>query len=563
MAPKRQASGTAASPKKKPKATSKQPSLASFFASPKQAKAEHAAHPAGEGEQSQLESDEALARRLQAEWGRMDGAQAAGTSQNAKEKVAIDLTDEAEEEGDAGEPSNPLSSPIASVAPLFRSPGKGKAKAEPNQLASSSTLASPSSKAGVKGISTTFDHAALSRAIEALPLESDILTFDAHAHSSAAWPLSADGWPSAPYALLARACALLSATRSRILISAICTNVVRLLIVHDATSVAPAVCLLSNHIAPPYDAVELGLGGSLISSIVKAVTGVSAKTLKALWNTHGDPGDVAFEARKGTNPLVSPAPLTIAKLFAELHKVARMSGTGSAANKRSTCTRLLVAARGEETRFLIRMFDGNLRVRAVRTTLAVALARAFALDGPAGAGASGGTLCISRSERAGLLAHPDKAKDKTDAWARVMAKLSAAERIVREVRARHPDFASITAALLCGGIDALSASVPLEIGTPLAPMLGSITRSLPDMHAKLGKRAFVSEFKYDGQRVQIHALHLPHALENGERRKELSGKGKAKWVGKNGDVYVRLFSRHLEDITDKVSCSDGRVRGVS
>jgi DNA ligase-1 len=29
--------------------------------------------------------------------------------------------------------------------------------------------------------------------------------------------------------------------------------------------------------------------------------------------------------------------------------------------------------------------------------------------------------------------------------------------------------------------------------------------------------------------------------------------GKGRWVGQNADVFVRLFSRHLEDITDKVS----------
>lgn len=70
------------------------------------------------------------------------------------------------------------------------------------------------------------------------------------------------------------------------------------------------------------------------------------------------------------------------------------------------------------------------------------------------------------------------------------------------------------------------------------------------MHTKLGPRAFVSEFKYDGQRVQIHASHVPRQA-GAEARGALSSSGKGKWVGRDGDVYVRLFSRHLEDMTDK------------
>lgn len=90
------------------------------------------------------------------------------------------------------------------------------------------------------------------------------------------------------------------------------------------------------------------------------------------------------------------------------------------------------------------------------------------------------------------------------------------------------------------------------------------------MHAKLGERAFVSEFKYDGQRVQIHALYLPRetGLSNAEhasRKAELS-QGKGKWAKflhakqqdeeesaevEGGEIWVRLFSRHLEDMTAK------------
>ena len=59
-------------------------------------------------------------------------------------------------------------------------------------------------------------------------------------------------------------------------------------------------------------------------------------------------------------------------------------------------------------------------------------------------------------------------------------------------------------------------------------MLGSPTRSLDEIYERLREQAFSAEFKYDGQRAQIHA-------ENVE-----------------GRIAVKIFSRHLEDMTDKV-----------
>ena len=65
-------------------------------------------------------------------------------------------------------------------------------------------------------------------------------------------------------------------------------------------------------------------------------------------------------------------------------------------------------------------------------------------------------------------------------------------------------------------------------GTPLLPMLGSPTRSLHEIYRRLDGNPFAAEFKYDGQRAQIHASFM------------------------KGDYKVKIFSRHLEDMTSKV-----------
>ena len=60
-------------------------------------------------------------------------------------------------------------------------------------------------------------------------------------------------------------------------------------------------------------------------------------------------------------------------------------------------------------------------------------------------------------------------------------------------------------------------------------MLGSPTRSLEEIYDRLGNLSFTAEFKYDGQRAQIHAIR-----------------------DVNNDITVKIFSRHLEDMTSKV-----------
>ncbi|KDN41251.1 ATP-dependent DNA ligase [Tilletiaria anomala UBC 951] len=417
------------------------------------------------------------------------------------------------------------------------------------------------------------DLAALDSAIESIPLHEDIFKFDPVSQvDTSPWPRAPAGdgsgslVPSTPYSLMARAFTLISSTRSRLAITTLLTNLLRVIRAHDASSLLPAVYLVSNHIAPAYDGVELGLGGSILNKAILDVTGVSRARMKQLWNSTGDSGDVAFEARKGCKTLVQHVPLTVSKLYKTLQLIAGIKGQGSANAKLAHVTKLLVASRGEEIRFLVRTFVSHLRIQAVKTTIATALAMTFSLvDGTATESVefSKSHYLITREDRKGLLATPTKQSERhSPARLTLMARLRLSERLMRQVRARHPNFSVIVPALQEVGLDGLSTRVPLSVGTPLSPMLGSITRSLQDMRAKFGERAFVSEFKYDGQRVQIHALFLPYAVSGkdgaapdwAKRRREAVPAEKGRWVkccNGDGEVWVRLFSRHLEDMTVK------------
>lgn len=514
-----------------PKTPNKQARISNFFTSPsarKKAQVKTESDKSGLGGKGQLHqelADEEYARRLQEEWD-SERSQSHASTSAAQSTVAIQVKAEEVEEDTKDTPLLPKNAPINPFAPPT------KENNDPGQ-----------------------DLELLDASVTGIDLATDVFRFDPDGIDTSHWPIKQgterNGKPSVatPYALLAHAFSLLSATRSRLAIVTILTNTLRVLMRHDPEALLPSIYLVSNHIAPPYDGVELGIGLSVVNKAIKDVTGKTPNQLRLLWNKTGDPGDVAFEAKKDVKMLMgNRKPIEVVKLFSTLHQIASISGSGSATAKLSHIAKLLVASRGEETRFLARTFISHLRINAVRTTIASAIARAFSLDGPG----HDEKLMVTRAERSGLLANPTKPKERNDPKRlHLMDKFARCERLVREVRARHPNFSSIVPALVEGGLEQLSERVPLRVGTPISPMLGSITRSLPSMHTKLGNRAFVSEFKYDGQRVQVHALHLPRSdPRSSEMRKTLRG-GKGKWIGEEEDVYVRLFSRHLEDMTDK------------
>ena len=320
--------------------------------------------------------------------------------------------------------------------------------------------------------------------------------------------------------------------------------------------------------------------------------------MRNLYKQYGDPGDVAYHAVVGTvsshstaatspskarTSVLKPHPrLLIKPLYEDLLKVARASGQGSQKTRQTIIERLILCAvgagwstqqgkgkdvnehlRGEEARFLVRTLAQNLRVGAVRTTILSALARASAfssnhprITGDAAPGAA--DLVVTEAELqvirqcAGPVARKGARKktnggenDRSDGEVlrtQVTQRLLQAEALVKQVYSQHPSYDDIVAVILSKGPDGLHTTirpdsarglpgVGLTLGTPLMPTLGSPMRSLDDIYERLGSAAnWTAEMKYDGQRAQVHAWR----------------------EGSEVEVKVKIFSRHLEDMTDKV-----------
>lgn len=220
---------------------------------------------------------------------------------------------------------------------------------------------------------------------------------------------------------------------------------------------------------------------------------------------------MAFEAKKKQSfTLRKPKALTIQGVYQSLVKIANSKGNGSQEFKQRIVERLLLDAQGpEESRYLVRTLCQHLRIGAVKTTMLIALSRAFHMSRPPNA-----TFPV-RSQA-------DLINLKKDALAEVYAK---GEELVKACFARRPNYNDLVPCLLeVGTCDELLVRCGLSLHIPLRPMLGSITRDLGEMLTKLQGRNFGCEYKYDGQRAQVHC--------------DAGGK-------------VSIFSRHLEVMTDK------------
>ncbi|GAA5921320.1 hypothetical protein JCM3775_002989 [Rhodotorula graminis] len=443
---------------------------------------------------------------------------------------------------------------------------------------------------------TSSSHASSSstKAKSSKPLDTPLFSFNPSTD------VSFDPHSRTPFSYFTEALVLISATKSRLAIQLVLTNLLRTVIEKDDQSLLAVMYLCSNRIGPSYERdTELGIGWQVLSKAIKETSGISPQRLKQLAHKHGDPGDLAFEASKSVRLLVQPAPLECHGVYKTLIQIAKLKGTGVLAQKTSLVKKLLLSAQHEQVRFVVRILASNLRIGAVRLTLLTALARAFCLSRPEGAtwerderyevseeeragmreveGESGGGASATegaamgeededvkpaekgKGKGKGGAKGKGKGKPKTKPRAQRSAlelavddKLKRAEALVRRVWARHPNFGDVVGALLTGGLGELEERVGLSVGIPLEPMLGSITRSLSDIYTRLGSRPFVSEAKLDGQRGQIH-VYVPASPTAPARPPGVpADAGRVFTDAETGArVWMRAFSRHLEDMSDK------------
>ena len=243
--------------------------------------------------------------------------------------------------------------------------------------------------------------------------------------------------------------------------------------------------LTQGKLRPDYEGVELGIAEKLAMRAVALALGTSLRNVEEYYKKFGDVG-LAAQKLMEKRPPVSIASffgeqaerrrLTVSRVYDTLLRIARASGPGAQDQKIGLLTSLLKDATPLEAKYILRTVTGKLRLGIADMTILDALAVAF----------TGSKAAREQIERAYSM---------------------------------HPDLGYIARMLAEKGLQGIK-EIRVTVGIPVLPMLAERLSDPREILEKLGGKCY-AEYKYDGERAQIH---------------------------KQGD-RVLIFSRRLENIT--------------
>ena len=320
-------------------------------------------------------------------------------------------------------------------------------------------------------------------------------------------PKESDGVP-VPYAVLVDTFTRVEATTKRLEILELVTNLF-MQVVYQSCENKPllsardnllhAVYLCINRLCPDYEGLELGIGEGLLIKAIAQSTGREVARIKKDFESLGDLGLVARASKKHQPTMFRAQALTLSYVFHQLRHIAAASGAKSQDKKLGIIKRLLAACSDDEAKYLIRSLEGKLRIGLAEKTVLIAVAQAVML-------VMRGEACYT---------------------ADLAPSLEDGIHTVKAVFSELPSYDVLIPALLAHGIEHIREHVTLTPGIPLKPMLAKPTKAIGEVLDRFEAQAFTCEYKYDGERAQVHGF-----MEHGQ-------------------LQVRVFSRNSEDMSVK------------
>lgn len=335
-----------------------------------------------------------------------------------------------------------------------------------------------------------------------------------------------------PYAALCTTFSKIECTTKRLEIVAHCSLFLQQVLRLTPNDLLPTVLLMIGKLAADYAGVELGIGESLIMKAIGETTGRSLKIIKEDQQKIGDLGLVAAKSRGNQPTMFKPKPLTVRSVHEGLMKIAVVEGSGSQGRKVDAIKKILASAdvtlaKGKtidinedkggpsESKFIIRALEGKMRLGLAEKSMQVALAHAMVSY----AASKDGRKVPSEEE------------------------LKRGEETFKAVYNELPSYELIVPALLENGIWKLRESLKLRPGVPLKPMLAKPTKSLGEVLNRFEGKDFTCEYKYDGERAQIHFVSHESDLDFATTI--------APTAGKSDRGVSNIFSRNSEDLSKK------------
>ncbi|GAB1861374.1 DNA ligase [Camponotus japonicus] len=296
-----------------------------------------------------------------------------------------------------------------------------------------------------------------------------------------------------PYSAFTRTLELIEETSARLKIIEILSNYFRSVIVLSPMDLLPSVYLCLNQLAPAYEGIELGVADTNLMKAIAQCTGRTLAQIKADVQEVGDLGIVAEGSRSNQRTMFQPAPLTVLVVYTKLKEIAQMTGHASLTKKLDKIQTLFVACRNTEARYLIRSLAGKLRIGLAEQSVLQALALACAMTPP------------QQSYPPEILnANKNLSND------RFKQKYDEIALILKTTYCECPNYNLIVPVLLEDGINGLPSKCKLTPGIPLKPMLAHPTKGIQEVLTRFEGLKFTCEWKYDGERAQIHVADNGH-----------------------------------------------------
>lgn len=235
--------------------------------------------------------------------------------------------------------------------------------------------------------------------------------------------------------------------------------------------------LTEGRLYPNFIGIELGMAEKMALRALSLATGISIDKVENEYKKKGDIGIISENLlRAGCHQMtLFKRDLEVEDVYESLDRIARTSGAGSSDTKIKILSGLLTDASPKEAKYIMRIVTGRMRLGIADMTIIDAISQAFA----------GGR--------------------KDD---------------VERIYNMTSDLGDIAKALSKDGMEGIK-EYHVKVGRPIRMMLAQRLNSVKEIVEKTGMA--ICDYKYDGERVQIH--------KNGRK--------------------VELFSRNLENITSQ------------
>jgi len=221
------------------------------------------------------------------------------------------------------------------------------------------------------------------------------------------------------------------------------------------------VYLIQGKLGPDYQSKQLGVADKVVIKSLALASGYSVNEVQIKYNEIGDIGDVAYEILKSKlQTTLFYEKLTIERLYNTLLRISELTGSGSIELKLKYINSLLNNSTNLESKFILKLILGNLRLGIADFTVLDAIAIAFTGD---------------KKNR----------------------------KILERAYNVSSDLGKIARILFDGSIDEVK-SIPISIFVPVRPMLAERASDAEEALKKMNGKMCYAEYKIDGERIQIH-----------------------------------------------------------